>query len=199
MRFTFRLLTFLLLGPSLLGGTSSLDVQKETLENEVLEIHAVRLGDETPGSHSFSAAVTNRSELPHTFGIDIRTECVGLGWPNWQRQFFFPLKPHESRTVEAEYEISGPLLLRTLLHFGESPEYESWERLSEDERQKVGRPQIKIYWRREIPATTATASATGTLRDSVAPYSLYLSPIFQERLAETKQALPISNIARAAW
>jgi len=189
MRVKFCFLVFFIFASAVLPAIPTITAQKETLENEVFEIREVRLGDETIGPHLFSAVVTNRSEAPRNFAIDIRTESLGLGRANWQNQFFFRLNVHETRNVEAEYEIVTPLLSRVLLRFGESPEYDDWLRLPAEERGKTPNPKILIYWRKEFPAKTA-ASTGDAFRDSVAPYSLYLSSISPERLAQIKEEMP---------
>jgi pimeloyl-ACP methyl ester carboxylesterase len=188
MRTKFAFLVFFIFASAVLPVMPFTAAQEETLQNDVFEIREVRLGGQTTGVHLFSALVSNRTEMSRNFAIDIRTEGLGLGRPNWQRQLFFPLNAHESRRVEAEYEVASPLLYRILLRMGEAPEYDKWARLSEEERLKTPYPEIKVYWRKEFPAKTPISPEE--LRDSAFRYSVYLSTTSPERLAEIKQQLP---------
>lgn len=188
MRTKFGFLVFFIFASAVPPVMPATTAQEETFENEVFEIHEVHLGGQTTGAHLFSGVVSNRTETTRNFGVDIRTESFGLGRPNWQRQFFFRLSAHESRRVEAEYEVASPLLSRIILRMGEAPGYDNWARLSEEERLKAPYPDIKFYWRKEFPAKTPISPEE--LRESAFRYSEFLSSTSPERLAEIKQQLP---------
>ena len=190
MTVRFRFLVCFYLAAAALPAMQAVAPQKEEVfENDVFDIRQVHPGSETAGAHLLSLVVTNRLTSPQNFVLDIRTEAFGFGLVNWQKQFFFALAPRETRTIEAEYQIATSLLSRTILRFGETPEFESWVRLTPEEKQVKPGPQITWYWRKELPARSNTLS-WNTLRDAMAPYSLFLNPTTPEDLARIKQRLP---------
>jgi acetyl esterase/lipase len=152
---------------SLFFNSTILAQQPEIFENEVFTVRAIVLGGETPGFHSFSAIVVNRTDSARMFALDIRTEADGLGWTNWNRQFSYSLQPKEIRKIQAEYEIASPLLRRVIVRFGEAPKY---------------------YWRKELPA--AATSGLAGFRKAVERYTLYLNQISEDRLTQIREQLP---------
>ena len=188
MRFTlgFLLLCFCL-ATTVVVTSQAAPLAQEALENTTFVVRKIRVGSETAGSHLLSLSVTNRSETERNFALDIRAEAVGLGLPNWQKQFFFPLPSHETRTIEAEYEQMSPLLTRTILRFGECPGYQSWISLPTKVREAEARPDVSWYWRREIWARAVT---TASFRNSLAPYAAYLAPVSARRLEKIRYQLP---------
>jgi pimeloyl-ACP methyl ester carboxylesterase len=182
----------LLFGILVFRGTPS--AQVENLENERFQVRDIVLGEETAGSHDFSATVTNRTDLTKCFGIDIRTECLGLGRVNWQHQYFFLLQPGEARKVEAEYEVATPFLSRILLRFGEADRYfdmEKWLRLPDEERAKDHPPDIAFIWRKEILPKAGLDE--GTIRDVISRHEVFLNPVSSDRLSRIRAGLPDST------
>ncbi len=143
--------------------------QPDVFENKVFTVRQIALGNQAPGVNLFSAVVTNRTSNTRTFALDIRAEALGVGTTNWQKQFSFTLKPQESRTVETEYEIWGPLLRRIIVRFGEGPEYS---------------------WRKEVKPAATDLSDETAFSKTILPYSLYLNELAADRLESIRSGLP---------
>jgi len=133
----------------------------------VFTVRHIVLGGEAAGTHLFSATVTNRTDTARTIALDIRTEADGLGVTNWQKQFSFPLRPKEVRSIQAEYEIATPLLNGIVVRFGEAPKY---------------------YRRKEVTAASVN-STEKALRDAIQPYGLSLNWLAADRLVRVRREI----------
>jgi pimeloyl-ACP methyl ester carboxylesterase len=168
--------------------------QVENLESDRFQVRDIVLGGETTGLHDFSATVTNRTDLTKCFGLDIRTECLGLGRVNWQSQYFYLLQPHETRKIEARYELGTPFLSRILLRFGESDRYfdrEKWLTLSDEEQVKNPVPDIAFVGRKEILPKPGSLDEK-TIREVIGRHEAFLNPVSSDRLSRIRASLPDS-------
>jgi pimeloyl-ACP methyl ester carboxylesterase len=162
--------------------------QIESFENDMFRVREIMLGAESAGSHLFSATVINRSSLKKNFVINIRTECLGLGRSNWQREFFFILEPHEIKKVKAEYEVMTPMFNRITLRFGEAEKYVDtgkWLNLSGEEKAKN---RITFFWTKNVLPRVGSLDER-ILREWVSQYNVYLNPISLDRLSQIKEGL----------
>jgi len=164
----------------------------EPFQNDRFQIRDIDLGSPRFGVNRFSATAANVSATQKILGIDIRTECLGLGMTNWQSQSFFALDPGETRKIEIAYEVSTPLLSQIILRVGESATYfdrAKWRTLPEEEQRKNPPPDIDFFWRKVV-AKEAGLPDEKILGDSLKKYDLYLNPAPKESLERIKAGLP---------
>jgi len=164
----------------------------EPFQNDRFQIRDIDLGEQKAGMNRFSATVVNVSAMKKILGVDIRTECLGLGMTNWQARFFFALDAGEIRKIEIVYQIYTPLLSQIILGFGESERYfdrAKWLALPDEEQRKNPPPEIDMFWRKAI-AKEADLPAGKSPDDSFKEYALYLNPASDEGLEQVKAGLP---------
>jgi len=99
--------------------------------------------------------IVNQRALTKYVEIDLRTESVGIGTPDWQRQFYHALQPLETKTIKAKYVVGGPYLVRTIVTFGEFDRSPEMNRLLAVDPEEGWRPQpeTRRFWRKTIPNT----------------------------------------------
>jgi hypothetical protein len=164
----------------------------ENFENDSFRIQNISLGAMSSGMNEFSAVVFNRTDTTKVLTIDLRTESLGLGRVNWQYQYFLQLPPRESKTIERSYEISGPLLSRIILKFGEAERYldmEAWIAMTALEREKNPFPKSSVFWTKIIPGRR-DADSKKTIQDAVGQAGFFLNKVSPEKLSRLKSSLP---------
>ena len=141
--------------------TSLCAAQEEASQTGPFEIRDTAFGGETRGSHSFSAVVLNRTDDEKMLVLDLRTEAIGLGMTNWQRQFYYRFRPTELRTIGSEYQVLSPLLTQTVLRFGEASnpdDADRWASLPLEKRPAITPPKVTFFYREVLPPKTSTLS-----------------------------------------
>jgi pimeloyl-ACP methyl ester carboxylesterase len=172
-------------------GSLSQEKQVEALKNDGFQINDVNLGSKAFGPNLFSASIANLTAVKKNFVIDLRTECIGLGNSNWQRQFFYRLEPNEIRRVDLEYEILSPFLNRIILRFGESATYfnrDEWERLPAKEQEANPPPEVKYIWNKVI-SDEGKIEDEGLLSALMHDYSSSLNDLPKERMSQIESNL----------
>ncbi|MFC2168040.1 alpha/beta hydrolase family protein [Acidobacteriota bacterium] len=164
----------------------------EDFKNEVYQLKSINPGKVQVGFNRFSATLVNMSDTARNCVIDIRTESIALGRPNWQRQFYFQIKPREERMIELEYEIASSILNLFRLRLGETETYfdqDAWRKLSDLEKKLNPPPKFNLIWTKTVPGNTINREEENT-RETIDQYAMFLNTITPERLSLIKSTLP---------
>ncbi|MFC2158774.1 alpha/beta hydrolase family protein [Acidobacteriota bacterium] len=164
----------------------------EDFKNEVYQLKSINPGEVQVGFNRFSATLVNMSDTARNCIIDIRTESIALGRPNWQGQFYFQINPREERMIELEYEIASPILIQFRLLLGETETYfdqDAWSKLPYLEKKLNPAPKFNIIWTKKVPGNMINREKENT-RETIDQYDLLLNAITPERLSFIKSTLP---------
>ena len=165
----------------------------EDFENGIFKVQDMNLGAEIMGKNIFSAQISNLTESTKNLAIDIRTECLGFGIANQQRQSYYRLQGHESRKIRFEYEIASPLIGRIILRLGESEKYldmDKWRSLGHAEQMKNLPPDAKYFWRK-VFYHKLSPEQEKTINDLTSAHDICLETLSSEKISQMKMELPV--------
>lgn len=143
------------------------------------------------GNNRLELIVKNKTNRVRYAVIDIRTECLGIGLTNWQRQFYFQLDPLEQRTLSCDYVITSPFIGQFRVSLGEADRYfdrDKWSLLPREEQIKSPPPEPDFFWSKELKASEIPRiDADGRDPEKA---EIFLNAANPRRIREIKAALP---------
>jgi len=181
---------FALLGILISGWTLGPVRGGEDFENDSYRIRIVDPGAGAPGPNTLSFVMVNRTALTKYVEIDVRTESVGIGTVNWQRQFYHALAPLETKTIEEEYVVGGPYLVRTIVTFGEFDRSADTDKLlAKDQEDWRPQPETRPIWRQVVPNNDPRGFRKSLIEAAEQPVPV-LADIPDKRLSRIRSELP---------
>jgi pimeloyl-ACP methyl ester carboxylesterase len=163
----------------------------EDFENDDLQIRGLDLGAGSPGSNTFSVVIVNRTDQTRYIQIDVRTESIGIGTTNWQRQFYCVVGPREEKAIKELYVIGGPYLARAIISFEEFERNPDTDKLlaTDSEEDWKPEPETRSIWQKIIP-NNDPRGIRAALAGMTRPPTPVLNEISEERLSLIRSELP---------